>query len=50
MSEQTTRTVISKSAKRKMGPGKAGTFTQQVVYKTKLGKGKYSSVTKHEMV
>lgn len=54
---ETIRQVISKSAKRKMSSGnrvKAGSFTQQVVYKTPVGKrsGKtiYKSVTKHEIV
>jgi hypothetical protein len=39
------RTVISKSAKRKCGPGKPGTYTEMVVYR---GNGK--SFTKHEPV
>jgi hypothetical protein len=64
----TTRTVISKSAKRKMTSmvefpievnGKeqmkrviryrANDFTEQVVYRTKLPNGKYTSITKHEL-
>lgn len=47
------RIVISKSAKRKMpsaqNPLKAGTYTEMVVYKTPIGKGRFKSVTKHEM-
>ena len=65
----TTRTVISKSAKRKMTSfvefpievdgkmqmkkvirNKANDFTEQVVYRTKLPNGKFTSVTKHERV
>jgi hypothetical protein len=65
----TTRTVISKSAKRKMTSfvefpievdgkmqmkkvirKKANDFTEQVVYRTKLANGKFTSVTKHERV
>lgn len=49
----TKRIVISKSAKRKMSspenPNKANTFTEMVVYHSKNGKGKKTSVTKHEV-
>ncbi len=45
---ETTRTVISKSAKRKIGNNKAGSFTEMVVYKKKVGK-KFKSTTKHEV-
>ena len=39
------RTVISKSTKRKCGPGKPNTYTEMVVYRAN---GK--SITKHEPV
>ncbi len=51
----TTRTVISKSTKKRGTPKNSGIYnmTEQVVYKTpvgrKEGKMKYSSVTKHEI-
>lgn len=59
-----TRTVISKSAKRKMTSSveferngrmkqvirsRANDFTEMVVYKTKLPNGKFLSATKHEV-
>lgn len=47
-----TRTVISKSAKRKMTNGnnvKACAFTEMVVYREKLPNGNYTSRTKHEV-
>jgi hypothetical protein len=49
--EKTTRTVISKSSKRKMSTPtkqKANDFTEQVVYRTKMSNGKTHSITKHE--
>jgi hypothetical protein len=49
--EKTTRTVISKSSKRKMSTPtkqKANDFTEQVVYRTKMNNGKTHSITKHE--
>ena len=58
--QMTTKTVISKSKKRKMTTVnkwsnglpkiKANDFTEMVVYKTKMPDGKYTSVTKHEKV
>jgi len=45
------RTVISKSSKRKMtnkDNKKANDYTQMVVTKTPIGKGKFSSKTTHE--
>lgn len=46
--------VISRSAKKKMtnkqsGRIKANTYTKQVVYRTDVGKGKFSSQTRHEI-
>lgn len=48
----TTRTVISKSAKRRAIPKGSQMFhnTEMVVYKTKLPNGKFASETKHEIV
>ena len=46
------RTVISKSSKKKCSSAfnnKANALTEQVVYRTKNGKGKMTSVTKHEI-
>ncbi len=51
MNNTTTKTIVSKSAKRKMNTLtnlKPNTFTQMVIYKTKLSNGKTKSVTKHE--
>lgn len=50
--EQTTRTVISKSSKRKMSTPtnkKANDYTEMVVYRTKMSNGKMISVTAHEI-
>jgi hypothetical protein len=51
---ETIRKVISKSSKRKIGAGKAGSFTQMVVIHTPIGKNKgrilYKSQTRHELV
>lgn len=44
------RTVISKSAKRKVGDNKPNKMTEMVVYKTKLSNGKFRSETKHEPI
>ena len=49
--EKTTRTVISKSSKRKMSTPtkqKANDYTEMVVYRTKMSNGKTHSITKHE--
>jgi hypothetical protein len=49
----TKRIVISKSATKKMtSPGriKANGFTEMVVYKTEISKGKFTSKTKHEKI
>lgn len=51
--ENTTRTVISKSSKRKMSTPtkqKANNYTEMVVYRTKMSNGKIFSVTKHEPI
>lgn len=48
---KTTRTVISKSAKRKMSTPtnqKINDYTEMVVYRTKMDNGKTHSVTMHE--
>ena len=60
---KTTKTIISKSAKRKMSSSvkspetgeityrpKANDFTQEVVYKTYLGHGRFASETRHEKI
>ncbi len=48
----TTRTVISKSSKRRETPkgSKQLKYTEMVVYRTKLPNGKYDSYTRHEIV
>jgi len=47
-----TRTVISKSAKRRAMPKGSAMyhFTEMVVYREKTPNGKYSSYTRHEIV
>ena len=50
---KTQRIVISKSSKRKMSTPtrrKADGFTEMVIYKTEISRGKFISRTRHEKI